>query len=228
VLYDVGGYGTDEASLELPVDIAVDRDQSLLVLDRGRGALLAFDRAGRFLGQRLFQGAAADEAREPGARLLLDRLGKLWLLSAHERDLVPLDDVLEPARTSRFLVPEDSLRAPLVAASSPDGDLWVYDAGRAAVLRFDPSGRLQSTVASACVTDLAVDAAGFLYAASATSQSVSAYGSRIEGSARTLRLFGGDKISWRPAALAVGPGRRVAVADPDRDEIQMLAPEPRP
>src|SRR5207249_5971911 len=61
VLYEVGGYGSDETSLELPQDLALDRDQSLLVLDRGRGALVAFDRAGRFLGRRPFQGAASEE-----------------------------------------------------------------------------------------------------------------------------------------------------------------------
>src|SRR5204863_5116822 len=55
VLYEVGGYGQDETSLTLPVDIAVDRDQSLLVLDRGRGALVAFDRAGPFPGQPVLQ-----------------------------------------------------------------------------------------------------------------------------------------------------------------------------
>jgi len=88
VLYEVGGYGSDETSLTLPVDIAVDRDQSLLVLDRGRGALVAFDRAGHFLGQRVFQEAAGEESREAGARILLDRFGKLWLLSAQAHDLV--------------------------------------------------------------------------------------------------------------------------------------------
>src|SRR5258705_3647071 len=118
VLYEVGGYGQDETSLELPVDIAVDRDQTLLVLDRGRGALVAFDRKGLFLGQRLFQGAAAEESRSAGARILLDRFGKLWLLSVHWRDLVPLDDRLEPARASRYLVPQDSVCAPVAATAS--------------------------------------------------------------------------------------------------------------
>jgi len=229
VLFDVGGYGQDETSLELPVDIAVDRDQSLLVLDRGRGALVAFDRAGRFLGQRLFQGAAAEVAREPGARLVLDRFGKLWLLSAQQRDLIALDDRLQPARTGRFLMPEESLRAPLAAAIGPEGDVWVYDEGRTSLLRFDASGRLRLTmppthIKGFGVPDLAVDRAGYLYAAVPSGQEVVAYGK--DGYIHTLRVFGGDRIAWKPRALALGPGRRVAVADPERDEIQVLVSEP--
>ncbi|HXF58894.1 MAG TPA: hypothetical protein VN539_03655 [Candidatus Saccharimonadales bacterium] len=230
LLYDVGGYGQDETSLELPVDIAVDRDQSLLVLDRGRGAIVAYDRAGRFLGQRLFQGAAAEEAREPGARILLDRFGKLWLLSAHDRDLVALDDRLAPARTTRYLVPEDSLRSPLAVALSRDGEIWVYDATRVALLRFDPSGRLRETLRlgggrPVSITDLAIDRAGYVYAADRTQQDVKGVGPGLDHVV-TLRVLGGDTVSWRPGALAVGPARQIALADPDRSEIQILTPQP--
>ncbi len=230
LLYDIGGYGQDETSLELPVDIAVDRDQSLLVLDRGRGALVAFDRAGRFLGQRLFQGAAAEEAREAGARILLDRFGKLWLLSAHDRDLTALDDRLMPARATRYLMPEESLRAPLAAAISRDGEVWIYDAGRAALLRFDPSGRLTLTQPlgrPATIADLGVDRAGYLYAADRTMQEIKGCGDGLDGLA-TLRVLGGDRIPWRPGALCIGPSRQIAVADPDRPEIQILTPQPKP
>jgi streptogramin lyase len=230
VLYDVGGYGQDETSLELPVDIAVDRDQSLLVLDRGRGAIVAYDRAGRFLGQRLFQGAAAEEAREPGARILLDRFGKLWLLSVRDRDLVALDDRLAPARTTRYLVPEDSLRSPMAVALSRDGEIWVYDAVRVALLRFDPSGRLRSTLrltgARVSISDLAMDRAGYVYAADRTQQDVKGVGPGLDHVV-TLRVMGGDTISWRPGALTVGPARQIALADPDRPEIQILTPQPR-
>ena len=230
VLYDVGGYGSDETSLEMPVDIAVDRDQSLYVLDRGRGALVAFDRAGRFLGQRLFQGAAAEEAREAGARILLDRFGKLWLLAVHDRDLVALDDQLAPLRTSRYLVPEDSLRSPMAVASSREGEIWIYDAARRALLRFDPSGRLTLTLRhdggpASAISDLAVDRAGYLFAADPSAQDVKAFGKDVP--LTTLRVMGGDRIPWRPGALAMGPGRQIALADPDRPEIQILIPESR-
>jgi streptogramin lyase len=230
VLYDVGGYGSDETSLELPADIAVDRDQSLLVLDRGRGALVAFDRAGHFLGQRLFQGAAAEESREAGARLLLDRFGKLWLLSVHDRDLVALDDQLAPLRATRYLVPEDSLRSPMAVASSREGEIWIYDGARRALLRFDPSGRLTLTLrldhgAPTSISDLAVDHAGYLFATDHTRQDVKAFGKDLV--LTTIRVMGGDTIPWRPGALAIGPGRQIAIADPDRAEIQILIPEPR-
>jgi hypothetical protein len=32
-------------------------------------------------------------------------------------------------------------------------------------------------------------------------------------------------VHWRPAALALGPRGQVALADPDKVEIQVLVPE---
>jgi len=229
VLYEVGGYGVDETSFELPVDIAVDRDQTLLVLDRSRGALIAYDRAGHFLGQRPFQGDADEESRGAGARFLLDRFGKLWLLSERARDLVPLDDRLEPARATRYLVPEDSVMAPLAVASAPGGDLWIYDAARGALRRFDPSGKLVLThvlnpiPSRVSVSDLAVDRAGYVYAADAVGQRVLVLAP--DGTQVLDRPLGGDRVHWRPSALALGPHGQVALADPERVEIQVLTPE---
>ncbi len=229
VLYEVGGYGSDETSFELPVDITVDRDQSLLVLDRGRGALVAFDRAGRFVGQRLFQGAAAEESRGPGARIFLDRFGKLWLVSPHARDLVPLDDRLAPARATRYLIPEDSVEAPMAVASAPGGDVWIYDAARGALRRFGASGRLKSTAVldpkpdRVSISDLAVDRAGFLYAADPIGQRVLVFDA--DGALLLSRALGGDRVRWRPAAMALGPRGQLALADPERGEIQVLLPE---
>jgi streptogramin lyase len=229
VLYEVGGYGSDETSLELPVDIAVDRAQSLLIMDRGRGALVAFDRAGRFLGQRPFQGAAADESRGAGARILLDRFGKLWLLSAQARDLVPLDDRLEPARATRYLIPEDSVGALDAAAASSGGEVWTYDASRGALRRFAASGRFVAAVAldmkpeRVSVSDLAFDRAGYLYAADPVGQRIFVFDP--EGALVLVRSLGGDRVRWRPGALAIGPRGQIAVADPERGEIQILIPE---
>jgi len=231
VLYEVGGYGSDETSLTLPVDIAVDRDQSLLVLDRGRGSLVAFDRAGHFLGQRVFQDQAEEESREAGARILLDRFGKLWLLSAQARDLVPLDDRLAPARATRYLIPEDSVSAPLAAAASPKGDLWVYDAAPGVVRRFNASGLLIATVRMGgtpeklVISDLAIDRSGSIYAADPAGQRVLVFDAA--GSLLLDRALGGERVRWRPGALALGPQGQVAVADPERGEIQVLAPEPK-
>ncbi len=226
VLYEVGGYGSDETSLELPVDIAVDRDQSLLVLDRGRGALLAFDRAGRFLAARPFQGEAAEEARAAGARILLDRFGKLWLLSSRERDLLPLDNRLGPARATRFLTPEDSLRLPVAAAIRPGGGVWVCDAPRAALRRFGPTGRferdfvLDPEPGHVSISDLAVGSDGLVFAADAAGQRILVF--EPERGLLLVRPLGGPTRSWRPGALALGTRGQVAVADGERDEIQVL------
>ncbi|MBI4364289.1 MAG: hypothetical protein HY568_02570, partial [Candidatus Latescibacteria bacterium] len=210
-------------------DIAVDRNQSLLVLDRGRGSILAFDRAGRFLAARPFQGSAEAEARGADARFVLDPFGTLWLLGSRARDLIPLDDRLLPARATRFLSPEDSIGEPRLAAIQPGGESWVYDGARQALLRFAASGRLRfrihlgsavSEVAS--LSDLALDADGLLYAADQRGQRILVFDT--DGSLVATRVLGGERNRFSPVALAIGPGGQVAVAGAERAEIQVLAP----
>jgi streptogramin lyase len=118
----------------------------------------------------------------------------------------------------------------MAVASSREGEIWIYDAGRRALLRFDPSGRLTLTLrldggAPTSISDLAVDHAGYLFATDHTRQDVKAFGKDLV--LTTIRVMGGDRIPWRPGALAIGPGRQIAIADPDRAEIQILIPEPR-
>src|SRR4030095_6096736 len=118
-LWDLGGYGDDDQSFSLPSDLAIDRRQSLLVLDRGKNALVAFDPAGHFLGVRSFGETAAPDAADPGSPLLVDPFGDLWLLGARDRDLIPLDDRLQGSPPSRFLGPHGSRRGASVAVYLP-------------------------------------------------------------------------------------------------------------
>ncbi len=228
-LRSIGGYGSDDASLQIPVDLGVDRRGSLLVLDRGRAALVAFDREGRFLTAREFEDAAAEEARAPGARLLEDPFGSLWLLGTVSRDLLPLDTHLSPARVARFLAPEESVRTVDLAAFLPSGEAWIYDAGAGALRRFGAGGRLLLTVpiaepvAEAAPSDLVADRAGDLFVAEPAEQRIRAFDA---GGRMTLeRVLGGAAAPWRPTSLALGPQNRLAAASADRDEIQVMAIE---
>jgi DNA-binding beta-propeller fold protein YncE len=224
----VGGYGSDEASLQVPVDLVLDRRGSLLVLDRGRGAVVAFDPAGRFLTAGQLTDEALEEGRVPGARLLQDRFGSLWLLATSTRDVMPLDDRLGPARLSRFLQPQDSLVAPALAAFAPSGDVWVYDAGSRALRRFGSDGRFRlrappaDSAAGPCEpADLATDASGALYVADPAGQRILVVAP--SGAPVMERILGGASRPWRPAALATSAGGLIAVADAERDEIQILS-----
>ncbi len=229
MLRSIGGYGSDDASLQIPVDLGVDRRGSLLVLDRGRAALVAFDREGRFLTAREFEDAAAEEARAPGARLLTDPFGSLWLLGTVSRDLLPLDTHLAPARVARYLAPEESVRTVDLAAFLPSGEAWIYDAGAGALRRFGSEGRLLLTVpiaepvAGAAPSDLVADRAGDLYVAEPAEQRIRAF--EAGGRMALERVLGGAGAPWRPTSLALGPQSRLAVASADRDEIQVLAIE---
>ena len=227
LLFDLGGYGTDEASFSLPSDLIVDRRESLLVLDRGKNAVIAFDSAGHFLGDRTVGDDVAAEAFAPEARLLIDPFGALWLLGVRERDLIPLDDQLRRARTSRYLAPEESLGTAAAATFLPSGDVWAFD-GRAIALRhFGSSGRLLHTVSLADSTGaarasaLASDPDGYVYVADPGEQRVLVYDS--EGRLLLARTMGGSGSPWKPAALAVGRSDRLAIADPERGEIQILS-----
>ena len=105
--------------------------------------------------------------------------------------------------------------------------MWLYDAARNRLRRYDASGRLAlslSTGSAGTLVDLAVDRAGYLYAADPESQAILVFGE--DGRLRVNRAMGGDRIHWRPGAVAVGPHRQIAVADPGRPEIQVLVPEP--
>ena len=119
--------------------------------------------------------------------------------------------------------------APLAVASAPGGDLWIYDAARGALRRFDPSGKLVLThvlnpiPSRVSVSDLAVDRAGYVYAADAVGQRVLVLAP--DGTQVLDRPLGGDRVHWRPSALALGPHGQVALADPERVEIQVLTPE---
>lgn len=226
-VFDFGGYGEDESSFSLPSDLAIDSRQSLLVLDRGRGAIVAFDGAGRYLASRAFAPDVAPEAFAPSARLLVDSFGTLWILAARERDLLPLDDRLERARRSRFLAPEESLGTPAAAAFTSSGGVWIYDAGAARLRRFGASGRLDGSVGLADSSgatvprDMASDGAGFLYVADIENQRVLVYDQ--SGAIALSRTLGGPKSPWLPEALAVSKLDRIAIADPARGEIQILA-----
>ena len=212
---ELGGYGEDAASFSLPSDLAIDSRQSLLVLDRGKGAVIAFDGAGRWLASRAVGEDVAPEAFAPAARLLVDPFGSLWILAARERDLVPLDERLRRARQSRFLAPEDSLGTPSSAVFLPGGGGWVYDQDAAALRRFDTGGRLIGAVSLADsstatrAADLAADMAG-----------ISLRGGRRGPADSGLRSGRLDSIHTRAGGsqnpvAAHGAGR--GQARPDRD-----------
>jgi hypothetical protein len=222
-----GGYGGDETSFSIPSDLAIDRRQSLLVLDRGKNQVAAFDGAGRYLGYRSLGADIQSDALDPAARLLVDPFGSLWLLAVRERDLVELNDRLERERRTRYLVPEDSIGPPGAAAFLPDKGGWIHDAGRGLLRRFGAGGRLLGAIRLAdssgaiAPADLACDTGGSLYVADAEGQRILVYSD--SGTLQLARQLGGAGVPWRPRAIAVSRFDRVAIADPARGEIQILS-----
>ena len=227
LLWDLGGYGDDDQSFSLPSDLAIDRRQSLLVLDRGKNALVAFDPAGHFLGVRSFGASVASDAGDPGARLLVDPFGDLWLLGTRSRDLIPLDDRLERSRSSRFLAPEDEAGAPAAAVFLPSSGGWIFDAAARKLRRFGNNGQitpaLPDSLAPQGAAALAIDGAGYLYVADTAAQRLLVLDPG--GTLRFERALGGAGVPWHPGDIAVSRSDRVAVVDPGKGEIQILTVE---
>ena len=80
---------------------------------------------------------------------------------------------------------------------------------------------LADSASSSSPSDLAADQAGNLYLADAVEQRLRAFDSA--GRVVAERFLGGVGSPWRPTSFALGPASRLAVADAERDEIQVLA-----
>ncbi|MGE5175454.1 MAG: hypothetical protein ACM3JJ_03690 [Hyphomicrobiales bacterium] len=232
-LHEVELAGADAARLVQPTDLAIDARGSVLVLDRAAGSVLAYDKRGALLASHDFDPSIADDARAAGASILLDSFSRLWLLAPRARDLVRLDDALAPAGAGRFLAPEDSVGLPAAAAIAPSGDAWIADAASGLLRRFRASGALATSTALAdsggpapVVTALAVDRDGYVFAGDAANDRVSVVAP--DGRRVLDRALGGPASPWRPAAIAWSRLDRIAVADPDRGEVQILAVERGP
>lgn len=222
-------FGEDVAPSWLPTDLALDLRGSLLVLDRAAASVAAYGRRAEPLGSREVDPSLAEDARAAGARLVRDPFGDLWLLAPRERDLVPLGARLDRRRSGRFLMPEEALEAPVAAAFLPRGGGWIADGSLALVRRFAPTGAM--TIAAApndsvpfSPADLATDGSGALFVADAAGGRVVVFGA---GGAllATHWLSAGGGRPWRPAAIAWSRDDRVAVSDPSRGEIWILAVE---
>ncbi|HSQ59947.1 MAG TPA: hypothetical protein VLT84_05900 [Acidobacteriota bacterium] len=222
-------FGEDVAPSWLPTDFALDLRGSLLVLDRAAAAVTAYGRRAEPLGSREVDPALAEESRAADARLIRDSFGDLWLLAPRERDLVPLGGRLERRRSSRFLMPEGELEAPVAAAFLPRGGGWIADGSLAVLRRFAATGAMTITAAPNdsvpfAPSDLATDGSGALFVADAAGGRVSVFAG--DGALLTTHwLSGGGGRPWRPAAIAWSRDDRVAVADPSRGEIWILSVE---
>jgi hypothetical protein len=226
LLHEVAVSGEDAAPLAEPGDVVADARGSILILDRSAAAVRAYDKNGSLLASHPLAPDLAAEAHDPRASLLMDAFGRLWLAAPRERDLVRLDESLSRARAGRFLTPEDSVSVPRAAVSASNGEAWIANGGL--LRRFRASGALAGTVPlgdtlAAAITARACDRWGTVNAADGAGPRILVFG---PGGARALdRALGGEARPWRPGAIAWSPFDLLAVADPERGEVQLLAVE---
>jgi phospholipase C len=211
--------------LASPDGVAADPAGGVWVADAGHDRVAGFAPSGRLVttfGQGLDQ---------PGG-IATDAAGHVWVAdTGHDR-------VVEFSSAGRVLASFGSagrgpgqLDQPAGLAITPFGDVWVADQGNSRVEEFSAAGRYGASFAVPAPAGVALDARGDIWVSSSAytppGNSVREYSS----SGRQLRSFGITQAGYgglsNPGGLAVGPGGRIYVAQPDYGLVSVFSPAGR-
>ena len=208
--------------LASPGGVAADPAGGVWVADTGHDRVAGFAPSGRLMttfGQDLDQpgGIAADAA------------GHVWVAdTGHDR-------VVEFSSAGRVLASFGSagsghgqLDRPAGLAVTPFGDVWVADQGNGRVEEFSAAGRYRTSFAVPAPAGVALDARGDIWVSSPayvppgnSVREYSPYG-------RPLRSFGTTQAGYgglgNPGGIAVGPGGRIYVTQPDYGLVSVFSP----
>jgi len=160
VLNTLGGVGTGEGAFFDPVAIDPTNGLAVFVADRAGGAVLQFTAEGR-LAQTLaipdvdpsrpVRQPAGETGREAARAWPIGVAagvgGRLFVLDGGRRHVLRLDPSLGASQAAQGAVEAvlgasgaGALADPVALALAADGTLWVADAGRNALVGFDPFG----------------------------------------------------------------------------------------
>ncbi|HEX5298133.1 MAG TPA: alkaline phosphatase family protein [Streptosporangiaceae bacterium] len=208
--------------LASPGGVAADPGGGVWVADSGHDRVAGFAPSGRLVttfGQGLDQ---------PGG-ITADAAGHVWVAdTGHDR-------VVEFSSAGRVLASLGSagrgpgqLDQPAGLAVTPFGDVWVADQGNSRVEEFSAAGRYRTSFAVPAPAGVALDARGDIWVSSPSyvppGNSVREY----SPSGRQLRSFGTTQAGYgdlgNPGGIAVGPGGRIYVTQPDYGLVSVFSP----
>ncbi len=196
VILDLSGHGFKTVTgagggrMEKPINITIDADGTRYVTDTGRGQVLVFDTADRFVRAYGLKG----QFKPSDVAIIADRL---YVADLKHNNIQVLDK-----GTGELLFTfgkagsrEGELFFPTNLAVGPGGDLYVSDTGNYRIQRFSPEGRFIESQGSVGLSlgqfarpkGIALDRAGRLYVVDAAFENV-----QIFGPDHKLLLFFGE------------------------------------
>jgi len=179
-----------EGRLVAPVNISVDAEGAKFVADPGRGQVVEFDRDDAYVRAFAVGGGwrPVDAVHLEGRVYVADSTkAKVWVLDRHSGEVVKSIGDQGP--------PEERLSRPTNLAFDAEKNLYVSDAGRFQVVKYDRDGHFKATIGTlgdnpghfARPKGIAVDREGRLYAVDAAFNNVQVF----NPAGRLLLHFGG-------------------------------------
>ncbi len=213
-----------QQTLAGPGGVAVDPAGDIWVADTGHDRIAEFSPSGRLVatfGQNLDQpeGIATDAA------------GHVWVTdTGHDR-------VVEFSPSGRMMAVfgaagsgRGQLDQPVALAVTPFGDVWVADQGNSRVEEFSASGRYRTSFAMLTPAGLGLDTHGDVWVSSPGYDPGNSV-REFSPTGHQLRLFGTTQAGYGdlgdPGGIAVGPGGRIYVAQPDYGLVSVFSPAGR-
>jgi len=210
-------------TLMQPAGVAAGPAGGVWVADTGHDRVVGFSSDGRVL-------AAFGENLDQPAGIATDAAGHIWVADTRH------DRVVEFSSAGRMLAAFGSagsgrgqLNHPVALAVTPFGDVWVADQGNGRVVEFSAAGRYRVSFVLPTPSGVALDARGDVWVSSpgyalGGGNSVREY----SPDGHQLRSFGVTQAGYGdlsdPGSVAVGPGGRIYVAQPDYGLVSVFSP----
>jgi phospholipase C len=203
-----------------PGGVAADPAGDIWVADTGHDRIAEFSPSGRLA-------ATFGKNLDQPAGIATDAAGHVWVAdTGHDR-------VVEFSSAGRVLASFGSagreLDQPVALAVTPFGDVWVADQGNSRVQEFSAAGRYRLEFEVPTPAGVGLDARGDVWVSSPgyPANSVREY----SPTGRQLRSFGTTQAGYGdlgdPGGVAVGPGGRIYVAQPDYGLVSVFSPAGR-
>jgi phospholipase C len=210
--------------LAYPGGVAVDPAGDIWVADTGHDRIAEFTPSGRLV-------ATFGKHLDQPAGVATDAAGHVWVAdTGHDR-------VVEFSSAGPVLAVFGSpgsgrgqLNEPVAVAVTPFGDVWVADQGNSRVEEFSAAGRYRTSFAVATPAGVSLDTRGDVWV---SSPSYAPRNSVREFSAtgHQMRSFGTTQAGYgdlgNPGGIAVGPGSRIYLAQPDYGLVSVFSPAGR-
>jgi phospholipase C len=210
-----------QPNLARPRGVAADPAGGIWVADTGHDRVVEFTPSGRLA-------AVFGTNLDQPAGIATDAAGHVWVAdTGHDR-------VVEFSSAGHVLASFGSpgrgrgqLDQPVALTVTPFGDVWVADQGNSRVEEFSATGLFRLSFAVPTPAGVGLDTRGDVWVTSPgyPANSVREY----SPSGRELRSFGTTQAGYGdlsdPAGVAVGPGGRIYVAQPDYGLVSVFGPD---